>query len=400
VRAKVVSLFRYLPLDPETVRLALRPRLVALGVTGRIVLAPEGVNLQAAVRGDRMEGLKAALHEVGVSFPPEALNVDAEERDDVEDAFGKLRIRVRTTLVAEAREAQSLVPTPRSLPPRAFHSRLQALDGEAGVVLDARNLYESEVGRFSPARALDCSTHAEAAEAMRRALQDVPKSAPVLMYCTGGIRCEKLAELATTWGFTDVSGLRGGIVAYAREIPPSESLFRGVNVVFDRRRTVAVTEDALGQCISCGERTSRLSNCSNKACAAILVQCTLCGEAMRGTCSPACAAATALPAAWVHRLVRVPLVRGAVQTSHESRSIRRRAFFPQWAHLPPSERRENLRLAAELAAARARARPEVGFFLALCHAHLHGCKKGPSQEQQHPTFQVPSAHPAQPAQTL
>jgi UPF0176 protein len=371
-KARVVSFFRYVHLDPIMTRLRLRPQLEAIGVVGRIVLAPEGMNLQAAVREDRLEDLQGLLgSEMGLGKDVR-LNVDKEVYERVEDAFGRLRIRVRDRLVAEAEETERFVPaTSRTLSPRDFHAKLLGMvggGGGGGVVLDARNLYESEVGRFEGATSLDCSTHLEAAAAARRALASVPKEAPVLMYCTGGIRCEKLAEMVADMGYRDVFGLKGGVVAYAREIPREESLFRGVNVVFDRRRAVAVTQDATGTCISCGARTSRITNCGNKACGAILVQCEDCGAALHGACSPSCACAMSLPQAWRERLVRLPVVRHVVHTKHDHRSIARRAAFPQWQALPSAERRQRLVDTTAAFLARTRARPDLAYALAVCTA--------------------------------
>jgi predicted O-methyltransferase YrrM/rhodanese-related sulfurtransferase len=160
-------------------------------------------------------------------------------------------------------------------------------------LLDCRNIYETDVGRFEGAEPLETHTFRESWDALKARLADTPKDAPILTYCTGGIRCVKVgAYLTQELGFTNVSRLAGGIIAYDRtlnEIEPHEvPMFKGTNFVFDGRLGRPITEDSIGTCLTCGSDTSLVSNCRNENCHRRMIQCEQCRTSYTGTCSDAC----------------------------------------------------------------------------------------------------------------
>jgi predicted O-methyltransferase YrrM/rhodanese-related sulfurtransferase len=160
-------------------------------------------------------------------------------------------------------------------------------------LLDCRNVYETDVGRFEGSEPLETHTFRDSWDALKERLADTPKDAPIMTYCTGGIRCVKVgAYLTQELGFTNVSRLAGGIIAYDRilneKAPEEKPLFKGTNFVFDGRLGRPITEDSLGSCITCGSETSAVSNCRNENCHKRIVQCENCRTSFSGTCSDAC----------------------------------------------------------------------------------------------------------------
>jgi predicted sulfurtransferase/predicted O-methyltransferase YrrM len=189
------------------------------------------------------------------------------------------------------------------MPPLEWHQKLkeekerrergQHESNESIRLLDCRNLYETDVGRFEGAEPLDTHTFRDSWDALKERLADTPKNAPLYTYCTGGIRCVKVgAYLTQELGFTNVSRLAGGIIAYDRTLnekaPEEVPLFKGTNFVFDGRLGRPITEDSLGSCITCGSDTSAVSNCRNENCHKRMIQCEQCRTSFAGTCSDAC----------------------------------------------------------------------------------------------------------------
>jgi predicted sulfurtransferase/predicted O-methyltransferase YrrM len=189
------------------------------------------------------------------------------------------------------------------MPPLEWHQKLKEENerrergqqefGESIRLLDCRNLYETDVGRFEGAEPLDTHTFRDSWDALKERLADTPKDAPLFTYCTGGIRCVKVgAYLTQELGFTNVSRLAGGIIAYDRilneKAPEEVPLFKGTNFVFDGRLGRPITEDSLGSCITCGSDTSAVSNCRNENCHKRIIQCEQCRTSFAGTCSDAC----------------------------------------------------------------------------------------------------------------
>jgi predicted sulfurtransferase len=186
------------------------------------------------------------------------------------------------------------------MPPMEWHEKLKEAKEDSGnnsedkpLIFDCRNDYETSVGRFDGAIPLNTTNFRDSWEVLGEQLKDAPKDKPIMTYCTGGIRCVKVgAYLTQELGFTNVSRLAGGIIAYDRtlndESPEAEPMFKGTNFVFDGRLGRQITDDFLGECITCGAKTNLISNCNNGNCHKRMVQCIDCKEKYLGTCSHAC----------------------------------------------------------------------------------------------------------------
>lgn len=219
--------------------------------------------------------------------------------------FRNLHVRVRNQIVADGLDKPlDWQSAGYDMPPMEWHQTLKEAkqmrqeptgesDSSIPLILDCRNDYETNIGIFEGAEPLDTTNFRDSWEVLDGRLKDVPKDAPIMTYCTGGIRCVKVgAYLTQELGFTNVSRLAGGIIAYDRtlekEAKKEEPMFRGSNMVFDGRLGRQITDDKLGSCTTCGGATSLISNCLNDNCHKRMVQCEACRTSYHGTCSDAC----------------------------------------------------------------------------------------------------------------
>jgi UPF0176 protein len=171
-----------------------------------------------------------------------------------------------------------------------------ALDRKDSTVVDMRNYYESEIGRFENAIIPDVETSKELLPKVKNLLKG-KENKKILLYCTGGIRCEKASSYLIKSGFKDVSQLQGGIIQYANDIKCNDmkSKFRGKNFVFDDRLGERITDDVLSNCHICNESCDDHTDCKNDACHILFIQCEKCKKLFNGCCSKECQDFATLP---------------------------------------------------------------------------------------------------------
>jgi predicted sulfurtransferase/predicted O-methyltransferase YrrM len=298
--------------DPEDFALKVRKAWKPFEALGRVYVAAEGVNAQMSVPTNVLDNFIQccrSLPELGQHME-NGINIDPMSLTREEFAvagvpadgkatppFRNLHVRVRNQIVADGLDRPlDWQSAGYDMPPLEWHKNLKKSkedDETAPIILDCRNNYETDVGRFEGAEPLDTENFRESWDVLKDRLVDTPKDAPLFTYCTGGIRCVKVgAYLTQELGFTNVNRLAGGIIAYDRTLAEKaaeeESLFKGTNFVFDGRLGRAITEDALGTCLTCGSETSFVSNCRNGNCHKRMVQCEKCLTDYHGTCSDAC----------------------------------------------------------------------------------------------------------------
>jgi UPF0176 protein len=164
------------------------------------------------------------------------------------------------------------------------------------IVVDMRNHYEYEVGHFVKAIEVPSDTFREQLPMAVEMLKD-KKDANIIMYCTGGIRCEKASAWMLHNGFRNVFHLEGGIINYAQQVKEKgmESKFIGKNFVFDDRLGERITEDILSTCHQCGKPADTHVNCVNDGCHMLFIQCDDCKEKYQGCCSTECQQVIQLP---------------------------------------------------------------------------------------------------------
>jgi UPF0176 protein len=208
--------------------------------------------------------------------------------EDNGKSFYKLTMKVRPKIVADGLDERSydMSKTGKHLSALDFHN---AMDGENTVVIDMRNNYESEVGKFTNAWCPEADTFREAINIVTDKF-NTEKDKKILLYCTGGIRCEKASAFLIHQGFTNVFQLYGGIIEYARQVKKEniKSKFIGKNFVFDERLGETVDGTIISHCHQCGKPCDTHTNCANNSCHMLFIQCKECREIYDGCCSCEC----------------------------------------------------------------------------------------------------------------
>ncbi len=259
-------------------------QLKELGVLGRIYLASEGVNAQISIPTENLEDFKNYLYSI------DALNgirLNAAVDDDGK-SFYVLDIKVRNKIVADGINDPAFDMNNKGRYVNANQFNELTKDTNT-IVVDMRNHYEYEVGRFENALEVPSDTFREQLP-MAAEMMAAHKEKNIIMYCTGGIRCEKASAYMLHRGFKNVFHLEGGIINYANEVKQKglPNKFHGKNFVFDSRLGERITEEIIARCHQCGKPADTHVNCLNDACHLLFIQCEVCKEQMKGTCSTAC----------------------------------------------------------------------------------------------------------------
>jgi UPF0176 protein len=273
---KILLFYVFTPLaDPEALRLWQRDLGESLGLGGRIILSKDGIN--GTVGGD-IRAVKGYLKKTREYAPFH--DMDVKWSDGRGDDFPRLKVRVRDELVSFGAPGELTVDDTGVVGggTRLTPEQLHALVAEREVTFfDGRNRFEAEIGRFRDAVIPDVSNTREFVRELDSGTYDHLKDQPVVTYCTGGIRCEVLSSLMIARGFSEVYQLDGGIARYG-ETFGDDGLWEGSLYVFDNRMSVTFSERAavISHCVSCGNATSRMQNCSDLGCREQLVVCGSC----------------------------------------------------------------------------------------------------------------------------
>ncbi|TGK00171.1 rhodanese-related sulfurtransferase [Leptospira langatensis] len=287
-----ISFYKYVILeDPQALRNSLYRNWDDLGVLGRIYIAREGINAQLCVPEHNFQAFRDQIDSIP-EFKNVPFKIAVEENSP---SFLKLDIRVRSKIVADGLEDDSFDVTNVGVHLSAEEFN-QKLDSSNTVLVDVRNHYESEIGHFEGALLPQSDTFREELPLILDLLQD-KKDKEIVMYCTGGIRCEKASAYLKHHGFQNVYQLHGGIISYASEIKEKglDSKFKGKNFVFDGRLQEAIGEEILSECHQCENRSDRHVNCANPGCHILFIQCESCAEKFDGCCSEECKSIISLP---------------------------------------------------------------------------------------------------------
>ncbi|HEY0058496.1 MAG TPA: rhodanese-related sulfurtransferase [Flavisolibacter sp.] len=280
-----LSFYHYFTIpDPQAFRDELFQTLAALKVFGRIYVASEGINAQVSVPARQFEAFKSALYSVP-GLDGIRLNIAV---DDDGKSFWVLKVKVRPKIVADGIQDPefSMEKKGRYVNADEFNA---LSDDPNTIVVDMRNHYEYEVGHFEKAIEVPSDTFREQLP-MAASMLESEKDKNIIMYCTGGIRCEKASAYMLHRGFRNVFHLEGGIINYAREVAEKElpNKFRGKNFVFDNRLGERITDEVISSCHQCGTKSDTHVNCANEACHLLFIQCEGCAAKWEGCCSQEC----------------------------------------------------------------------------------------------------------------
>ncbi|MGO3153973.1 oxygen-dependent tRNA uridine(34) hydroxylase TrhO [Mesonia sp.] len=288
-----LSFYQYAKIgNPELFRNHLFVAWDQLEVLGRIYVANEGINAQLSVPAKRFNEFKAHLDEI---YFLEGVRLNIAIEHDVK-SFLKLKVKVRDKIVADGLNDETFDVTQKGIHVNAQKFN-ELINDPNTVLVDMRNHYESEIGHFQGAVTPDVDTFRDSLDLIEEDLKEYKEDKNLVMYCTGGIRCEKASAYYKHKGFKNVFQLEGGIIEYARQVDnlELENKFIGKNFVFDHRRAEKISEDVIAKCHQCGEACDTHINCANEACHLLFIQCKACAEKMDDCCSDACKEVHALP---------------------------------------------------------------------------------------------------------
>lgn len=281
-----LSFYKYFNLgNPSLFRDHLFIAFSKLDVLGRIYVASEGINAQLSVPKENLETFKKSISEI-LPLNDIRLNIALEHYSK---SFLKLTIKIKEKIVADGLNEKTFDVTKigEHLDAKRFN---QMLDDKNTVCIDMRNHYESEIGFFKGAIKPDVDTFRESLETIDMELEKNGKEKNYLMYCTGGIRCEKASAYLKHKGIKNVFQLEGGIIEYTRQVSENDlkNHFIGKNFVFDERRGERISDDIVSNCHQCGKPCDSHINCINESCHLLFIQCDNCKEKMNSCCSNEC----------------------------------------------------------------------------------------------------------------
>ncbi len=288
-----ISFYQYANIgNPQVLRDHLFLTWNEMDVLGRIYVATEGINAQLSVPAPNFDKFKKHLDTI--SFLEDVrLNI-AREQDNM--SFLKLKVKVRKKIVADGLDDNTFDVTTKGVhvDAKTFNDLIEDPDT---VLVDMRNHYESEIGHFKNAVTPDVDTFRDSLDIIEEDLKDHKEDKKLVMYCTGGIRCEKASAYYKHKGFKQVFQLEGGIIEYARQVESEglENKFKGKNFVFDHRRGERISDDVISNCHQCGKPCDVHENCANEACHLLFIQCEECKARMDNCCSDECKEIAALP---------------------------------------------------------------------------------------------------------
>ena len=285
------SFYKYVTIvDPTTFRDNIYEEFDNLEILGRVYIAEEGINAQISVP-DKNWGLFLKL----ISSIKLLYDVDIKTAINDGISFYKLIVKVKKEIVAYniPKNKFNMDVVGEHLNTKQFN---EAIENSNTTVIDMRNIYESEVGQFISAEIPQVEKSKDLLPEVRRMLKG-REHHQVLLYCTGGIRCEKASSFLINEGIKNVKQLQGGIIQYAHDIKKEglESKFVGKNFVFDARLGERVTEDIISTCHLCGEKSDSHKDCKNDACHILFIQCSKCDVKLNGCCSVECKKIASLP---------------------------------------------------------------------------------------------------------
>lgn len=280
-----ISFYNYFPIqNPQEFRDYLYKNFYQLQVFGRVYVAKEGINAQISVPSKNFNNFKQFLYSIE---PLNNLRLNIAVDDDGK-SFWVLKVKVRDKIVADGITDPHFSMENKGQYVNAVEMNNMIEQGNV-VVIDMRNHYEFEVGHFENALEIPSDTFREQlpmAVDMLKGNEDKN----VIMYCTGGIRCEKASAYMLHKGFKNVYHLEGGIINYAKQIKEHNlpSKFIGKNFVFDNRLGERITEDIIAKCHQCGKPCDTHTNCKNDGCHLLFIQCETCAKEYEGCCTVEC----------------------------------------------------------------------------------------------------------------
>ncbi|MFL2590625.1 MAG: rhodanese-related sulfurtransferase [Flavobacteriaceae bacterium] len=281
-----LSFYKYFKIDNLIIfRNYLFSSFSEIGILGRIYVANEGINAQLSLPNKHLSSFEAKLDEIE---PLKGIRLNFAIKHNPK-SFLKLKIKVRNQIVVDGISNKKFDHTNVGKHVEALEFNNILSEKETACV-DMRNHYESEIGHFMGAIIPNVDSFKESIKFIDKKFENENKKKKILLYCTGGIRCEKASAYLKFKGFKNVYQLDGGIINYAHQVKKNnyKNKFIGKNFVFDNRLSENITNDVISNCHQCGTKSDDHVNCSNVACNLLFIQCKSCNELFAGCCSIEC----------------------------------------------------------------------------------------------------------------
>ena len=288
-----LSFYQYANIiDPKKFRDNLYIFWDKIDLLGRIYIATEGINAQLSLPEKNIQQFTKHLN--SISFLKD-IRLNIALSHDIK-SFLKLKIKVRDKILADGLNDKTFDVTKKGIHLNAEEFN-RLMDNKNSIVLDMRNHYESEIGHFKNAICPDVDTFRDSLDVIETRLNDNKEKKNLLMYCTGGIRCEKASAYFKHKGFKNIYQLEGGITEYTKQVKKQnlKNNFIGKNFVFDNRRVEKVGKQIIAECHQCGYPYDIHTNCANDACHLLFIQCDKCKKKMENCCSNKCLEINKMP---------------------------------------------------------------------------------------------------------
>lgn len=275
---KIILYYKFVPVaDPGITMRWQRELCNRLGLKGRIIISPHGIN---GTLGGEIENVREYKREMNRSLLFKGIKY--KWSDGKAENFPKLSIKVREELVA-FKAADELVVSENGVENGGIHLKPEQVHqlikerGDEVIFFDGRNSYEAQVGRFKNAMIPNVKTTPDFLKELEDPRYDAIKQRPIITYCTGGIRCEILSVLMKNRGFKEVYQIDGGIVKYGEKYG-DDGFWEGSLYIFDGRMNHRFSSRAkdIGQCSHCQSKTSNFINCADVSCNRLVLVCENC----------------------------------------------------------------------------------------------------------------------------
>lgn len=277
---KVILFYAFTPLeDPEAIRLWQQGLAESMGLNGRVIIAPHGIN---GTLGGNLPSLKKYVS--ATKKYPGFKSIDFKWSDGTGNEFPRLSIKVKSELVAFGSpheidvDKNGVVKGGKHIKPYEVNKLVESR-GDDVVFFDGRNAFEAKIGRFKNAVVPDVTTSRDFVEEIESGKYDHLKDKPIVTYCTGGIRCEILSSVMVKRGFKEVYQIEGGIVRYGKKYG-DDGLWEGSLYTFDARMAINFSDKTkvIGECEKCGAATKDFRNCSTASCHSLILLCDTCSK--------------------------------------------------------------------------------------------------------------------------
>ncbi|VFP85970.1 UPF0176 protein YceA [Buchnera aphidicola (Cinara pseudotaxifoliae)] len=286
-RRVILSFYKYFCIvNPLKLFFFLKSNLVDKNVLGRIYISKEGINATISIPFSKYKYITRFFKKIDTKTKKMYINYTFENK---QMAFWDLRIKIKKQIISSNVKNFCFFKGNKGIYLNAFLVNQYFVSKDC-IFFDMRNDYEYEIGHFSNAVTIPSKT-------FRDQLQQLPKflepyrNKKIVMYCTGGVRCEKSTALLRHHGFSYVYHIYGGILSYIKQVQKYNlpNYFKGKIFVFDERLSKKITDDVFSVCINCQQDTDRIHiNCFNNSCHRLFIQCIQCSVQLNSCCCLDC----------------------------------------------------------------------------------------------------------------